>query len=411
MENGIENGKPKKDKTFDEMMEEMDERRKHGESTDLDDPAVKGLIPEGERALQGEEKQMPIEETDEAVLVDRLKDVRSRRKAAQKMLTERFGNRGEKVEGTPGYSWHDSAKDSMWVVRKDGETQEIQKGETWDFGQRGEHLWKRWRGRDEGGWVGVDDEAPIQRRREDYRREKVVPSAAVPDEKDIALMSPEELQAERARLIGRAREMNVDISDIVPAAAPAMPQNSLRVESKTEQRKPRRNGRKESYPPEFGRSKRKRIISEGGQTREEEFDDTIGAFVSTDKTGPMPPPIPSQVPDISTPSIPAQAPEVKPPPLEGWEEREAERNKQSTPSPLPHIPTLEDQIADIRRSIVRAPDAPPPIPAATQKRDESADMVERARQALANATSPSIEWGAPESGDGLIHRLRRWLKS
>lgn len=388
MENGIENGKPKKEKTFDEMMEEMDEHRKHGESTDLDDPAVKGLIPEGERALQGEEKQMPIEETDEAVLVDRLKDVRNRRKAAQKMLSERFGNRGEKVEGTPGYSWHEPATDSMYIVRKDGEPQEIKKGETWDFGQRGEHIWKRWKGCDEGGWAGIDDEAPIKR-----RREAVMPPTPVTviDEKDMGSMSPEELQAERARLIGRAQELNVDISDIVPAAAPAMSQNPLRVEVKTEQRKPRRNGRKESYPPEFGRSKRKRIISEGGKNRIEEFDDTIGAFVSSDKTGPMPPPIPGQIPDVSIPSISVQAPEITPPPLEGWEEREAERNRQAAISALASVPTIEDQIADIRQSIERTPDAHPPIPASLRKQDESEDSVE-------------------DNGKGPINRVRRFLK-
>lgn len=96
---------------------------------------------------------------DEAVLVDRLQEVRQKRKASQKILSERFGNRGVKVDGTPGYAWHDPADDSMYVVRKDGEIQQVNSGESYDFGQRGERNWKIWRGR-EGGW---HDQAENQR--------------------------------------------------------------------------------------------------------------------------------------------------------------------------------------------------------------------------------------------------------
>lgn len=148
-------GEPKA-KSFDEMMADVQAHTEPGKPpADLDEPAVQDILGSGtaEAVYRGEEAKMREEDEapDEAALVDKVKELRTKRKITQKELSDKYGGRGEKVPGTPGFSWYDKSDDSMHVVQKDGNPKKIEVNGVYDFGQKGTRNWMKWKGKT-GGW-------------------------------------------------------------------------------------------------------------------------------------------------------------------------------------------------------------------------------------------------------------------
>ncbi|OGG48569.1 hypothetical protein A2704_00505 [Candidatus Kaiserbacteria bacterium RIFCSPHIGHO2_01_FULL_54_36b] len=84
-----------------------------------------------------------------------LQEIRARRNEARKALTEKHGNR-TRVEGTRGFAWHDAESGKAFVVRGDGEVQELASGGIYNFGNRDNPVWKKWEGQ-ASGWTDAAD--------------------------------------------------------------------------------------------------------------------------------------------------------------------------------------------------------------------------------------------------------------
>jgi|GEM_PF-4913710 len=177
-----------------------------------------GLIEDSVRATGEQDDNRPGDESDGTKQPDRLQDVRDKRKSAQQALTARYGNRGQKVEGTQGYAWHDTASDSAYVVRKDGEAQEIRKGEVWNFGQKGAQILKQWEGKDVG-WINVSDDSVGDRSPQKPQQTEVpIEKATLASAEGFEGKTTDELKKEVSRLRGEAAAKGIDVSNIFPAA-------------------------------------------------------------------------------------------------------------------------------------------------------------------------------------------------
>lgn len=107
------------------------------------------------------------EDLDKTITVaqQRKEEIKKKRDDLRDSLTERYGKRGQRVEGTRGSFWLDS-EDKAHIVRGDGHEQIISVNEYNNFGNRTNPEWRKWLGSSAGGWSAVSPEEG----QEAYRR-------------------------------------------------------------------------------------------------------------------------------------------------------------------------------------------------------------------------------------------------
>lgn len=291
---------------------------------------------EGEFAERDEGQTEPanIATADEATLIDSLYEMRKKKHETKEGLIKRFGNHGQKIEGTNDFGWYDPDHDSVHIIQN-GQRLEIAKGGIHNFRKGKIVIRKKWQGLREGGWSNVRDipmedfEPSSQAARSRRETSTVTPietasQSAAAIEKPLELMTPEEMAAERERLIRTAREKGIDISDIVTSALRPREQKVEPTQKRPNGKNkiPRKRLESEGPAPRHVESTSvgKEIVSEfgiGGELirREETYDNPWRKGeppqeVSTDSV--ISPALPSDIP-LPEPSPVPQSPSTLPP--------------------------------------------------------------------------------------------------